>query len=120
MSQADLTFDPALGLVAPDTEAIRATVADDYVRAFRQEGKPDLDVDPTTPAGQVIDAETAEIQAKNADFLLLASQFDPNVSEGRWQDALGHIYFLERKIAQPTVAQCQVTGCSQFLNPAFS
>jgi hypothetical protein len=117
MSQADLIFDPELGLIAPDTETVRTAVAGDYITAFKQDGKPDLDVDPTTPAGQLVDAETAEIQAKNADFLLLANQFDPNVAEGRWQDALGHIYFLERKIAQPSVAQCQVTGAAGTVIP---
>jgi hypothetical protein len=36
--------------------------------------------------------------------------FNPRVSEGRWQDALGYIYFLQRKLDEPTVVTCRVTG----------
>ena len=36
--------------------------------------------------------------------------FNPAVADGRWQDALGYIYFLERQVETPTVVTCQVTG----------
>ena len=97
MSQ--LTFDPKLGLVAPETESVREAVRSDWQDAFRDVDV-ELNVEPSTPAGQLVDAETAEIEAKNAELLFLANMFNPKVSEGRWQDALGHIYFLTRKIAQ--------------------
>ncbi len=107
MSQ--LTFDPKLGLVAPETESVREAVRSDWQDAFRDVDV-ELNVEPSTPAGQLVDAETAEIEAKNAELLFLANMFNPKVSEGRWQDALGHIYFLTRKIAQSTVVECSVTG----------
>lgn len=107
MSQ--LTFDPKLGLVAPETESIREAVQSDWQGAFRDVDV-ELNVEPSTPAGQLVDAETAEIEAKNAELLFLSNMFNPKVSEGRWQDALGYIYFLTRKIAQPTVVECSVTG----------
>ncbi|MDR1921526.1 MAG: baseplate J/gp47 family protein [Candidatus Adiutrix sp.] len=105
-----LTFNPLTGLVAPETADIRAEVAADWERAFSGEGLPPLNTEPPTPAGQLIDAEVGEIEAKNADVLYLANQFNPRVAEGRWQDALGFIYFLTRKIDEPTVVACQLTG----------
>ena len=109
MSQ--LSFDPETGLVAPETAGIREAVRQDWQNAFSDaSGSSPLDVEPATPAGQLIDAETAEIAAKNTELLWLANQFNPRVAEGRFQDALGHIYFLTRKIAEPTVVTCQLTG----------
>ena len=109
MSQ--LSFDPSTGLVAPETADIREAVQQDWQAAFADtSGSPQLDVESATPAGQLIDAETAEIAAKNTELLWLANQFNPRVAEGRFQDALGYIYFLTRKIAEPTVVTCQLTG----------
>lgn len=105
-----LEFNPSIGLVAPDTEEIRNGVAQDWIDAFHEDGKPELDVDSSTPAGQLIDAEVAEIEAKNAELLFLANQFNPKTSEGRWQDALAQIYFLNRKRDEPTVVTCQLSG----------
>jgi hypothetical protein len=105
-----LTFDPATGLNAPDTADIRTEVAADWTEAFAEEGKPALDLDSSAPAGQLIDAEVAEIEAKNADMLFLANQFNPKTAEGRFKDALGFIYFLTRKKDEPTVVVCQVSG----------
>ena len=118
MPQAsDLIFDPATGLQAPDTQAIREDVAAEWIDAFHEDGKPDLDVDSSTPAGQLVDALTAEIEAKNADMLFVSEQFNPRIAEGRWQDALGFIYFLTRKKAEPTVVQCRVTGLAGTVIP---
>lgn len=108
MSQ--LIFNPQTGLVAPETEDIRNSVAAEWVEAFAREGEVDLDTSPSTPAGQLIDAEVAEIEAKNTALVYLANQFNPRASDGVWQDALGYIYFLERKLDEPTVVTCQVTG----------
>lgn len=110
MSQTGLSFNPATGLYAPETADIRESVAADWTQAFFDPDQPPLDTEPTTPAGQLIDAEVAEIEAKNAEMLFLASMFNPYVSEGRWQDTLGYIYFLERKRDEPTVVTCQLTG----------
>lgn len=110
MARSGLIFNPATGLQAPDTSEIREGVADDWKQAFFDPDLPPLDTEPTTPAGQLIDAEVAEIEAKNAELLYLSNMFNPNVSDGRWQDALGYIYFLQRKIDEPTVVTCQLTG----------
>lgn len=105
-----LAFNPNIGLIVPETNEIRESLAENWRRAFFETDKVALDTDSSTPAGQLIDAETAEIEAKNADFLFLASQFNPRIAEGRWQDALGYIYFLTRKVAEPTVVTCQLSG----------
>ena len=110
MARSGLLFDPLTGLYAPDTVEIREGVAEDWKWAFSDPDLPLLDTEPTTPAGQLIDAQVAEIEAKNAEMLFLASMFNPYISEGRWQDALGYIYFLKRKMDEPTVVTCQLTG----------
>ena len=111
MSQTHISFDDELGLQVPATEDIRTAVADDWQKAFnRGEGSPLLDVEPTSPAGQLIDALTAEIEAKNSELLYLANQLNPKTAVDRFQDALGYIYFLTRKIAEATVVTCEVTG----------
>lgn len=107
-----LEFDPNLGLIAPDTEEIRNRVVQAFMSAFEKEGLPDIDTDPTTPIGQLIDALVAEVEAKDTELLWLYNEVDPSVASGRGQDALGHLYFLNRKVAEPTVATCQITGAA--------
>lgn len=108
MSQ--LIFDPALGLMSPDTEKIRAAVVADWTAPFMEEGQPELNTEVSSPAGQLIDAEVAEIERKNSALLHFSNMFNPKVAEGRWQDALGHIYFLTRKMDEPTVVTCLARG----------
>ena len=117
MSEPRLIFDPATGLSAPVTEDIRAAVADDWAEAFQDPDLPPLNTEPVTPAGQLIDAEVSEIEAKNAAMLFLANQFNPKVSSGRWQDGIGYIYFIERKLAEPSVVTCQLTGLNGTVIP---
>ncbi|MDL2315522.1 baseplate J/gp47 family protein [Desulfovibrio sp. OttesenSCG-928-A18] len=117
MARSGLIFDPASGLYAPDTAQIREGVAEDWRQAFFDPDLPVLDTEPTTPAGQLIDAQVAEIEAKNAELLFLSSMFQPGSSEGRWQDALGYIYFLRRKLDEPTVVTCQLTGLNGTVVP---
>jgi len=117
MARSGLIFDPATGLTAPDTADIRDGVATDWAAAFFEADQPPLDTEPTTPAGQLIDGEVAEIEAKNAGMLYLSSMFNPYVSDGRWQDALGYIYFLQRQIDEPTVVTCQLTGLNGTVIP---
>lgn len=120
MSQADLTFDPALGLVAPDTEAIRATVADDYVRAFRQDGKPDLDVDPTTPAGQLIDAETGRAGRKIGQSRLAGKGIClyEGIKLQGWRR--NNFTKLQQDLDKPCSTKFALKYCSQLLLALFS
>ena len=106
-----LNFDPAVGMVAPDTAVLRDAVAANWEQAFNTgDGSPVLDTEAATPAGQLVDAEAAYLAQVNAEILYIASMFNPRTSEGVWQDALGYIYFLSRKVAQPTLVTVTCSG----------
>ena len=112
-----LNFDPEKGVYPEPTENIRVRVQNQWISAFEEDGQEPLDVDAATPAGQIIDDEVAEIRAKDSQLLHLVNQFNPSTAEGRFQDALGHIYFLTRKLDEPTVVTCQLTGLSGTVIP---
>lgn len=105
-----LHFDPQTGLYPDEIETVREAVREDWVLAFRKDGLPDLNTEPETPAGQLIDSQTAAIADKDSEVLYLAQQFNPLTAEGIWQDALGEIYFLKRKLATASTAVCVCTG----------
>ena len=112
-----LHFDPATGFYADDTETVRAAVAADWVAAFHKDGQVDLNTDPETPAGQLIDSQTAAITEKDTELLYLCNQFDPAKNEGIFQDAIAKIYFLSRKAATPSTATITVRGLSGTVIP---
>ena len=112
-----LHFDPATGFYADDTETVRAAVAADWVAAFHKDGQVDLNTDPETPAGQLIDSQTAAVTEKDTELLYLCSQFDPAKNEGIFQDAIAKIYFLSRKAATPSTATITVRGLSGTVIP---
>lgn len=106
-----LRFDDKAGLQAENTAVIRARRADEWQHVFAVDASlPPLNVEPETPAGQLIDGETALIAEKDAQMLYLANMFNPKTATGRWQDALAKIYFIDRHIGEPTYVTCQVTG----------
>lgn len=115
-----LSFNTTSGqFVAPDTATIRERVANDWIAAFNTgDGSPDLDTESATPAGQLIDAITAYIAQANSELLYLANQFNPLTAEGVFQDAIGYIYFIERKPAQSTSVVCTCTGLQGTVIPA--
>lgn len=113
-----LHFDAQTGLYPDDIETVREAVRRDWVKAFSREGRPDLNTEPETPAGQLIDSQTAAIADKDSQLLFLANQFNPLTAEGVWQDALGAIYFLRRKLSTPSAAVCLCSGLSGTVIPA--
>ena len=94
------------GPVLPSEAAILAGVQADINTAFGGGVNPDL----RTPQGQIASSTTATIGDKNNQMAYLINQFDPQYAQGRYQDALGHIYFMNRIPASSTVANCVVTG----------
>jgi len=112
-----LHFDPNTGFYADDTETVRAAVAADWVAAFHKDGQVDLNTDPETPAGQLIDSQTAAITEKDTELLYLCNQFDPAKNEGIFQDAVAKIYFLSRKAATPSTTTITVRGLSGTVIP---
>ncbi len=105
MSQSSVDFTEK-GPIVPDTATVRDAIESEWQAAFGNT----LNPDPATPQGQLITSETAIVQDKNSQLLFLANMFNPDVSSGIWQDALGRIYFIDRKPALPTVVQCVCTG----------
>lgn len=64
----------------------------------------------TTPVGQLASSETAIIGDKNDNMALVANMVDPAYASGKWQDAIGRIYFLTRNPAEPTTLQVVCVG----------
>lgn len=96
----------ATGFVAPTQEVVLAAVLADYNDAFG--GGMNLSL--STPQGQLASSTTAIIGEANDTFVDLSNQFDPAYADGRYQDALARIYFLERNPSEPTVVQALCTG----------
>lgn len=105
-----LNFNSQTGFSVSETSDIRDDVAQDWVEAFKEQGRPDLSTDPETPQGQIIDSQTAAIHQKDVELAFLAQQFNPQTASGRWQDALAKIYFINRKPAINSTCVCTLTG----------
>jgi hypothetical protein len=102
-SVPSITFSTA-GWLAPDESDILTGVIADNNAAFGGNMNPALN----TPQGQLASSETAIIGDCNDQFLELANGVDPDVADGRMQDGIARIYFIERNPAQPTsvIATC--------------
>lgn len=94
------------GVYAPPTSEIKKEVQALLTGAFGE----GLNLDDSTPQGYLIDGITNIIAQQNASMLFIISQFNPSFSRDIWQDALGNLYFLQRKSATPTIVQCVCTG----------
>lgn len=101
------------GPVVPAESAILAGALADANAAFggnlnttNADGTPNT----KTPQGQMASSLTAIIGAKNDDMLEVVNGVDPDTSDGRFQDGIGRIYFIERNPAQPTALQIACGG----------
>jgi hypothetical protein len=94
------------GFVAPTEDAILDGVQEDLNTALGGNINPSL----TNPTGQIATTETAVIGDNYAQFVLLTNQFDPALNSGRYQDAIGRIYFMTRIPGQSTVQGVSVAG----------
>lgn len=113
-----ITFDPTTGLVAEDTAVIRQRVAQQWKDAFNvSPDTPELNTEAETPAGQLIDGQTALIAEKDAEILRMGNNFNPQTATGVAQDALAKIYFLDRQVAEPTLVTCQCRGLQGTIIP---
>lgn len=95
------------GIQSPSAVEIRTGVLNDENQAFGG----DLDiVTPSTPQAYLADNLTANILNANANVAFTLAMTDPATSEGRWQDAIGRIYFQSRRGATASVvnAECVV------------
>jgi len=104
-----ITFNPDSGFSADSTSVIRQSIVDDWTAIFDDENAT-LNTSSESPAGQIIDSLSVLVTGKDSEFLNLANQFNPLTASGIFQDALGAIYFLSRKVATSTVVSCTCTG----------
>lgn len=104
------------GFIVPSTPAILAGVQEDIDAAFGGGLNPAL----TTPQGQLATSLAAVIANVDATFLYYTNQVDPAYAQGRMQDAIARIYFLERNPAQPTAVQVLCTGLAGVVIPVGS
>lgn len=103
------------GVSVPQAVDVRAGILADDNAAFGG----DLDIaTPSTPQAYQADNLTENITTANAAIAYTVSQFDPATAEGRYQDALGRIYFLQRKGATASAVQALVTGQPGVTMPA--
>ena len=108
------------GPVVPAESAILTGVLADTNAAFggnlnitNEDGTPNV----TVPQGQLASSLTAIIGAKNDDMLEVSNGIDPDLADGRWQDAIGRIYFIERNPAEPTALQVACVGAVNTVIP---
>lgn len=94
------------GVILPAESDILAGVQIDINYAFGGGVNPAL----TTPQGQLATSETAIIADKDSQIAFVVNQIDPQFATGRFQDAIGRIYFMTRIAAVATVVQCVLTG----------
>lgn len=116
------SFTPT-GFIAPAESLILAGVQADINQAFggnlnfgTTQGSPTN----ATPQGQLASSFSAIIGNTNDTFLFYSTQTDPAYAEGRMQDAIGRIYFIERIGATSTVLTIQCVGAVDTIIPAGS
>lgn len=95
------------GVTVPQATAIRVGILNDYNVAF---GGNLILTNSALPQNHLADNLTQNITDANAAVSAVIAGVDPATSEGRFQDAIGRIYFLTRKGATASVVLATVTG----------
>jgi hypothetical protein len=101
------SFGPT-GFVAPAESDILAGRLADINAAFGG----NLNLDLVTPQGQLASSDTAIIGNCYDTFVAITNQVDPAFADGRMQDGIARIYFIERNPALPTSLQVSCLGLS--------
>lgn len=70
-----------------------------------------------TPQYQLANVLTSIITDRDNQFVQLANQFDPRYASGIYQDAIGELYFMQRKLATHSVAPVTFTGLNGVVIP---
>lgn len=104
------------GVAIPEEGAILSGVLADMDQSFGGGMNQSL----SSPQGQLAQSLTAIIGAKNSEVLEISNQIDPARNSGKWQDAIGRIYFMERTPGRGTVVQATCYGLVGAFIPAGS
>lgn len=94
------------GIEVPQSSEIKEAFQGVFTNAFGT----DLSLDDSTPQGSMIDDFTLMKQTSNTNDLFLFNQMNPETAEGVFQDAIGSLYGMKRKTAQPSIVICQCIG----------
>lgn len=108
-----LRFTPQGVIIPSDTDILAGTL-EDINYAFGGGVNPALN----TPQGQLASSLAAVTSDKDGEIAYVCGQVDPQYADGRFQDAIGRIYFMERKAATATVVACVLTGLAGTVVPA--
>lgn len=110
----DLEFTDT-GVNSPSAAEVKSDVQQIFIEAFG----PDINLDDSSPQGQIVTAWTNAILEKNAQMLFIINMLNPNNARGKWQDAIAQLYFLERKPATPTLVNCVCIGLEGTVIPGL-
>lgn len=102
------------GILAPTTQEVTAGLWQLMRGCFGD----NINTDADTPQGQLVTTLTAIITDERNFMIGLLNSFDPRYASGTMQDAIGYIYFLQRKQATRSVAELTFTGLSGMTVPA--
>lgn len=104
------------GLTLPLESEIRAGIFSDIDTAVGG----GLNPDSRTSQGQWADSFAAIVGSKNDEILSIYNNVNPDVADGRWQDAIARIYFLERGSSSGTVVVGRCVGLVGTVIPSGS
>ena len=103
-----------VGVNAPTTDDVVSALWQVFLDAFGSE----LTQDTSTPQGQLVVSQSAIYQDALNKFVQMLNMFDPQYSEGIYQDAIGRIYFLNRHQATASTATIIFNGLSGVVIPS--
>lgn len=110
-----ITF-ASTGITLPEENAILDGVLNDMNSAFGGGMSKSL----SSPQGQLAQSLTAIIGDKNGEIANIVNQVNPDTASGRFQDAIGRIYFLDRIAARGTLVSGTCAGLVGTVIPAAS
>lgn len=104
------------GVITVDTSEIKETFQEAYKNALGS----NLNLDASTPQGQLIQSETAVVEEIQTDLVTLVNTFNVYTAEGEGLDSAGAFFGYYRKTNQPTVVVATITGQPDTEIPAGS
>ncbi|WP_271829169.1 baseplate J/gp47 family protein [Commensalibacter communis] len=109
------------GITLPEESEILNGVIQDFQNAFNNKLKfynANNEFLLSTPQGQLVTSIAAIISDRNRLMAHYVNQVDPNYAIGRMQDAIGRIYFIERRQATYTTVLAKCSGKEGTIIPA--
>lgn len=102
------------GINIPDTADVLSGRLTDIINALPGGASESL----TSPQGQIAITDTAIIAQVYSDLARIVNQVNPDFAQGRFQDGIGRIYFIDRIAATRTTVTAQITGAYGTVLPA--